>query len=661
MHNKSFLTKIFVFLAVTIMAISTTGCNPADNPDPNPGDEYSGSMNFTWDEDLEASTVSKSSSVNMLTATDDFGRTFDPVAGTKTDKNRYVGLFYFLWMGQHGGQQSDAFDITQMLENGYDELWSTTTNSISPTGQYHYWGKPLFGYYNSADEWVIRKHIELLTLAGVDFLVFDATNAFEYFEVVSVILPIMQEYYDAGWNVPKFMFYTNSSSADVVKRLYEGYTVKDSNKSTLYNEGIYKNGYYSDLWFAPNGKPMIVAITQNNNGASDQWGDSAARLTDETLLNFFEIKESQWPNTGVKNENGFPWIEFGETNDAYGDVVNVSVAQHNKLPFSDAALSSTLADLMRGRGYTRANGADHSNTAINSGLNIEEQWQYAMAQDDKVTYTFLTGWNEWIALKLVGAPGNASYLSGGNYERAFFVDTFNREYSRDIEMMEGGYFDNFYLQMTRNIRTYKSTALTTAVYSDYTQIDISAGLKQWSSVQNVYYDFAGEAIARDSDGISSAVHYTDNSNRNDIEEVRVASDENYVYFLVKCADAIEVDLTGGNWMNLLISVNGSSDSGWNGYQFLVNRSPKNDGRTSVEKLSASGSKIAYTDGGIAYITVNGQYMQYKIPKSVLGVTDNYRIDFKVADNVTDMTSLADFYTTGDVCPAGRMNYAYYGK
>ena len=103
------------------------------------------------------------------------------------------------------------------------------------------------------------------------------------------------------------------------------------------------------------------------------------KVTD--LLEFFEVKESQWPNTGVENTNGFPWVQFSRPNSAFGEVINVSVAQHNKLPFSDAALSAELADLMWGRGYTSANGADHSNDAINSGLNFEEQWDNAIAAD----------------------------------------------------------------------------------------------------------------------------------------------------------------------------------------------------------------------------------------------------------------------------------------
>lgn len=656
--SRKVLKKLVPLALAAALLVSVSACSQSAGG----GDEvYNGKLEFTWDGDLTASDVTKADSLRMLTATDDFGRTFEPIAGVKEDKDRYVGLFYFLWQGQHSGQQQGIYDISAMLENGDEELWDTQTNSVSPVGQYHYWGEPLYGYYNSTDEWVLRKHIELLTLAGVDFLVFDVTNGFEYFDVLNVLLPIMQEYYDAGWNVPKFMFYTNSNSAEVVRRLYEGYETDIPSQSDIYNDGIYKDGRYKDLWFAPNGKPMIVAITEKNGGASDQ-GSSAAltEADDADLLEFFEIKESQWPNTGVNNENGFPWVEFSRPNSAFGDVINVSVAQHNKLPFSDAALSAELADEMWGRGYTSANGADHSNTAINSGLNFEEQWDNAQSAD--VKYTFVTGWNEWIALKSVGAPGNGEYLDGGNYTRPFFVDTFNREYSRDVEMMKDGYFDNFYLQMARNIRDLKTNPLTEITYADHKTIDISTGLTQWNGVKNVYYDFSGETIARDSIGMSSSVSYTDTTNRNDIEEVRVAEDDDYIYFLVQCKDNIQVDLEGGNWMNILISVNGSSDAGWNGYNFIVNRSPEENGLTTVEKLTAAGSTgVSYQSSGSAYVTVNGRYMQYRIPKTSLGISGEYRIDFKVLDNVSDLADLSTYYTTGDACPAGRMNYAYYGK
>ena len=40
----------------------------------------------------------------------------------------------------------------------------------------HYWGEPAFGYYATIDAWVLRRHAQLLSAAGVDVVVFDATN-----------------------------------------------------------------------------------------------------------------------------------------------------------------------------------------------------------------------------------------------------------------------------------------------------------------------------------------------------------------------------------------------------------------------------------------------------------------------------------------------------
>ena len=79
--------------------------------------------------------------------------------------------------------------------------------------------------------------MELFTLCGIDFIAFDCTNGFDYIEVVSDILPIMQEMYDEGWNVPKFMFYLNSNSRGVIDRLNRDKTTTTT--THLINEGIY--------------------------------------------------------------------------------------------------------------------------------------------------------------------------------------------------------------------------------------------------------------------------------------------------------------------------------------------------------------------------------------------------------------------------------------
>lgn len=619
------------------------------------GDAENPGYIFESDGELTVSSVPRQATIDRLQATDDYGRSFDYMDGYKTDKERYVGLFYFTWLGWHGNEMSGVYDISKLIDEDPTSLWSTEDNSASPIGKYHFWGEPLYGYYNSKDPWVIRKQIELFTMAGIDFIAFDCTNGFDYIDVVSVILPIMQEYYDAGWNVPKFMFYLNSNSGDVIDRLYRGRPTASDNELEKY--GIYKNGYYRDLWFCPNGKPKIVAITEASSTCGEGTGNN--RVTDTEILGFFDFWESTWPNNTQWTENGLAWMDWNKPEQQIlgqsdGGTINVSVAQHNLLPFSDALLSDRLADKMYGRGYTSQNGADHSDDAIDSALNFEEEW--AVAIDKDVKYTFVTGWNEWVAIKNVAALGfNSQYVNG---RRVYFVDTVNREYSRDIEMMKGGYADNVYLSLMRNARTYKGRAGTLSA-SPSSAIAIEKGLSQWNGINDVYYDMTGE-INRNFKNFSGTATYTDDSLRNDIAEIRVAHDGEYLYFLVRCADDIAVNVEAENWMNLLIDVEGQDDRSFYGYDYIVNRISSYTGACSIEKLAYKNEKLSYTLQDAASFTVNGKYMQYKVSKKALGIEGNFKINFKIADNVTDPADISSYYITGESAPVGRLNYTFKG-
>ena len=65
---------------------------------------------------------------------------------------------------------------------------------------FHYWGQPLYGYYNADDEWVIRKHIELFIHAGLDFVAFDTSNGRIYDVQAYAFLDLLLEYYEQGFD-----------------------------------------------------------------------------------------------------------------------------------------------------------------------------------------------------------------------------------------------------------------------------------------------------------------------------------------------------------------------------------------------------------------------------------------------------------------------------
>ncbi len=622
------MKKIISLLCSVVMMLSLfAGCKPAES-DPQPGPQE--------DEILLLNTCEQT--INSLTATDALGRTVPSVSGT--DNERYVGLFYFLWNGQERTKQTNIYDATKLMEELGDEFWDGTEILSSPPNQFHYWGEPLFGYYNAQDPYVLRRHMEMITMAGIDFLVFDATNQFTYNQVWQVLFPIMEEFAAQGFDVPKIMFYTNTESEQRVTQLY----------SQLYEKGLYK-----DLWFCPNGKPLIICA--NKAGCSEE------------IRNFFDFRSSQWPGTPDK-EDGFPWIDFNRSQKVYpkggvtgGTIMSVSVSQHPGWPFSDsiqykdvtAASGGTYYNENWGRGYTSEAGVNDP-SKIDEGANFQEQWNNALREDPSTV--FVTGWNEWIAVKFyeditvtTGVPSRLNLPD----RRVFFVDTINEEFSRDIEPMKGGYGDNYYLQMIQNIRAYKGTGEGETVSGQKLTIDVNGTVKQWESVQTSFRDFVGDAVVRnyvDAAGINT---YTDNSARNDISEIRLAYDAENLYIMVSTAENItayeEGDLT---WMNVMLGVEGATGEAFEGFQYVINRSPDGE-KTSVEKCVGG---YSFETIGQADYSVNGKYLQIAIPKTLLGLNDSFTLKVKVTDHIMHPEDIMDYYVSGDSAPIGRLSYKW---
>ena len=348
-----------------------------------------------------------------LSGTDALGRSFLPADAE--DDSLYVGMFYFLWLGQHGGEMNGIYDIAKITQNGENmDAFYYTVSEESPLNKYHFWGEPVWGYYQSDDEWVIRKQVEMLTMAGVDYLYFDTTNGALYDNVTAVLFEVLQEYYDAGWDVPKFMYYVASGDKENIISLYEN---------------LYSQGKYEDLWFAPDGKPMITVM------ASTTWNESDP--TEKAISEFFDFRLRQWPTDSFLRE-GWPWIEFEYPQPIHMDVVNVSAAQHTSVKMSETTAN-------RGKGFDISTMKNDS-SKVAEGVNYESQWERVLTGEhsDMIRFVNVTGWNEWVALKLDDAA-----------ERYFMVDQFNEEYSRDLEPVKGESGDNYYMQTIRNIRDWK--------------------------------------------------------------------------------------------------------------------------------------------------------------------------------------------------------------
>ncbi len=137
---------------------------------------------------------------NLLVGFSEQGRSIPAVAGLREDKDRQVGIFYHTWHGQHN--LSGIYHIPTIRELYGDDVLFYQDVPESPAGEFHYWGTPLYGYYYSTDEWIIRRHLEMLTEAGVDFLCFDTTNGHIYKQVSMRIMKVITELRAEGWDAP---------------------------------------------------------------------------------------------------------------------------------------------------------------------------------------------------------------------------------------------------------------------------------------------------------------------------------------------------------------------------------------------------------------------------------------------------------------------------
>ena len=552
----------------------------------------------------------KTTDMKSVRGADRLGRA---IPETKGRRNKRVGIFYFVCNSWRS--DSAPRDVSKIITE--DPAAATDMDHPAWNGS-AYWGEPLFGYYKTEDEWVIRRHIEMLSFADVDFLVFDTTNRVIFYDKVVKIMALLEEYIDAGFSVPKVAFYTNTKAGETVNELYDK---------------IYKPGLYRKTWFELDGKPLII----------DRPEECRADARD-----FFTHRISQWP-LDPQHADGFPWMEFIRPQRVYRkadgtpEIVNVSVAQHPNCAHSDSAFFGE--DGAWGRSYHNGR-PDIRENAVQYGFNFAEQWEYALKIDPEIV--FITGWNEWTAgqwrwdrwepftYTVRNEEGEFTFYRDGMKEmRAVMCDCCSLEYSRDIEPMQGGYFDNYYMQMIEYIRRYKG--------GDEAPADDGEGLR--------YTDFPAGNLPRDADG-NGNTHYTLPGGANDIRTMTVRSVGDCVVFTAECADAIRPE---GNYMRLYVvpvaqAHYGSVLAPYKTKTFIFTPDGKAEMYLNKETTALPGVSVA----------VDGAEIRYEIPKTLLGVPDTgaFALDFKWADGVCADNTVEDFYLHGDAAPYGRLCYLY---
>lgn len=551
-------------------------------------------------------------------ATDALGRSL-PTAGEvgPPKPDRFVGIFYFLTHteGPRDGKAKEPLNIAKILKQDPDVLKKPDSPLWGKIAESHYWGEPLYGYYHSADPWVLRRHAQLLADAGVDVLIFDTTNAISYPEVYFEILKSFEDLRRQGGHTPQVAFMVNTEAGKTAQQIYEA---------------LYKPGLYQDLWFSWKGKPLLICDP----------ADASSEVKD-----FFTLRAAHWPFELVNTQNAWHWETtypqaFGYTDDPKRpEEINVSVAQN--LRADNGKVTNMSEGFARGRSFHDGN-QNIAHGSVDQGYNFQEQWKRVSQLDPP--FVFITGWNEWVAGRF-SAPGKP----------VIFVDQFDEEFSRDIEPQKGGHGDDYYYQMVANIRRYKGVPVLRAPSAAST-IKMDGPFDQWRNVAPDFPAEEGKAITRDFAGVSG-LHYTNKTVRNDFESFKIARDDKYVYFYVRTREPITAP-SDKNWMWLLIDADQNTKTGWAGYDFIVERDTAQDGKVWLKRNTGGWS---WKRMAPVSMRVAGNEMQLAVPRAALGLSsdkDKTKLDFKWADNLQHPGDVTDFYLDGDVAPAGRFNYRY---
>ncbi|MBL7188387.1 MAG: hypothetical protein ISS70_18840 [Phycisphaerae bacterium] len=525
-------------------------------------------------------------------------------------ENRTVGIFYFLWLGQHG--TAGPFDITKLLaENPDDPKWG-------PPGAFHHWGRAELGYYLSDSEYVIRKHAFMLNDAGIDTLIFDVTNAFTYSKVYLKLCEVYRQLRLAGHKTPQICFLAHSRPRQTIETLYRDF---------------YAKGLYRELWFHWKGKPLILGEPED--------------LTEE-IRSFFTIRKC-WAWT--HGQDAWQWLDHSLNR--YGwhespdrpEQVSVSAAEH---PVSNIG-RSYQADEQPSPNRYGLTGKEHL------GLYFAEQWQRALKIDPE--FVFATGWNEWVAQRFIKhqtkAPEKLTGQTLGAGE-TYFVDAYTQEYSRDIEPMEAGHSDNYYYQMISYIRRYKGVRRRRRPESHYS-VQIDGRFDDWKDVGPEFRDTIGDTTHRDEQGWGNAGRYVNKTGRNDFVTLKVACDLQNIYFYAKTAAPI-TSWEDPNWMLLFIDADRDSKTGWNGYDYRINGNVTSRLQTSVEHYDRQ--KGWTQKSAIRYRKIQNE-IEVEVSRTIPNLTtEKSSFDFHWADNIQKDGDITEFAISGDSAPNRRFNYRF---
>ena len=534
------------------------------------------------------------------------------VSRTDIDEEAIIGMFYYVWHGQHGAETKDNTRLVAANpENPAFGGWNS----------FHWGGKPALGYYTGGTPYIVARHMQMLVDAGIDFYFFDVTNAFTYDDQVKVVMKEIDRRTSLGLRSPKLVFTTHSSSPQTVTSLY----------NTFYSKPT-----YDKYWFMWDGKPLILVESGTESS-----------LTDEVKSRFTFRYSWAW-DTGEKK---WAWLANypQDTGTKGGKVeqISVSAAQH---PISRI-----------GKSYHNGKEPEFDKYGLcketPQGLYFQEQWTQAHKVHPPVV--MITQWNEWMAqrFKIENSSQFGMVRPGATAKigETYFVDVYNQEFSRDLEpSSESLIRDHYYLQLVSNVRQYRGVhQIPVPTVSRSIQVD--GDFAQWEPIAADYRDEPGDVYYTSTTAQSSVERQRSS---NDIVLAKVTKDRDSLYFYVATRENMRQLINSNEkvrWMSLLLNTDLDYSNGWYGYDYMVSNENKE------MKLFRYADDAWQALSPVRY-RVEGSEMMLALSRAETGTEKDTDLDFKWIDNIEKATTdILYFVAKGEAAPNGRFNYRYKGS
>jgi hypothetical protein len=208
--------------------------------------------------------------------------------------------------------------------------------------------------------------------------------------------------------------------------------------------------------------------------------------------------------------------------------------------------------------------------------------------------------------------------------------------------------------MAQNIRRYKGVRPIPELAGLHS-IKIDGGFADWTGIEIEYRDTVGDTFHRNYKGYGGLL-YTNDSGRNDIVTSKVAVDGSAVYFYVATREALTPH-TGTNWMLLLIDADQNPNTGWYGYDYLINQRVVDGQTTTLQRYDPKAPGGAWVEVAKLNYRYAGNALELAVPRELLGLKgDRLAFDFHWSDNPTDLKDPISLCVSGDSAPNRRFNY-----